>query len=356
MKKHHFLILVILLSAAVLLSGCGLFSGGGKEDIDPPQDVTYEDDINKDEDATGERNEDGNDQLGENTKTIQTQLYLIDKNGYVVPRTFALPFTESVAKQALEYLVQGGPITNLIPNDFRAVLPEGTEVSVDIQNGVATVDFSNEFAEYAPEDESRILESVLWTLSQFDSIKTVKLQMNGHPLSEMPVNGTPIHGDLTKNIGINSDLTGVVDITNTRPLTIYYIAQTDEESYFVPVTKRVPIKDGNLAKAVVQELVKGPDLQSPLFTALMYDVELLEDPEVKDGVVTLNFNENIFSSFDKKMISDQVLHSIVLSLTELDGIEAVSIQVRGETDIVNQEGETLSESVSRPKQLNTGSY
>ena len=350
MKTYRVKKLIFLLMVTVLLSGCGLFSGSGKEDIDPPQKVTYDDEKN----VTGEDEKKGTNVTGENT--VLTQLYLIDKNGYVVPRTFALPYTESVAKQALEYLVKGGPIDNMLPDDFRAVLPEGTEVSVDIQDGVATVDFSNEFQEYAPEDEVRILESIVWTLTQFDSVKSVKLKMNGYPLTEMPVNKTPINGDLTKKVGINIDLNGVVDITNTRPVTVYYIVQNDKEIYYVPVTKRVSIKEGDLVKAVVKELVNGPDVSTPLFTALMYDVELLDDPKIQNGVATLNFNENIFSSYDKKVISDQVLNSLVLSLTELDGIEAISIQVRGEKNIVNQEGVKLADSVSRPKEVNTGSY
>ena len=69
----------------------------------------------------------------------------------------------------MEYLVANGPVTDMLPNDFRAVLPEDTELSVNIKDGVATVDFSKEFKNYQPEDEMKILQSITWTLTQFDT-------------------------------------------------------------------------------------------------------------------------------------------------------------------------------------------
>ncbi|MCU9614053.1 GerMN domain-containing protein [Caldibacillus lycopersici] len=351
-KITYFLSILIV---SILLSGCGLFNGS-KEDIDPPKDVSYEEDLDLDVSGSqGDIEADGESADGE-TATIQTELYLIDSDGFVVPRTFSLPNTESVAKQALEYLVTGGPITDQLPNEFRAVLPADTAVDLDITDGVATVNFSNEFAQYAPEDELKIVQSVTWTLTQFDSVDRVKLQMNGNDLSEMPVNGTPLNGDLTRKIGINLDTTNVVDITNTRPVTVYYLSQTDEESYYVPVTKRIQNSEDNTVAAIVEELVKGPDLSSPLFTMLMPDVELLNEPEISDGVVTLNFNENILGSYEQKLVSKQVMDSLVLSLTEQEGIKGVAIQVNGEADIVNQDGEPVTEPVTRPKNVNTGSF
>ncbi|WAA10221.1 GerMN domain-containing protein [Fervidibacillus albus] len=342
-------ILFFFLIIPLLLSGC--FGLGEKEEMDPPKTVTYEEDLGLDENG-GQLEEGESDQAN----TVQTELYLIDKNGYVVPKTFSLPSTESVAKQALAYLVEGGPITNLLPDDFRAVLPEGTDFTIDIQDGVATIDFSNEFKEYAPEDELKIVQSVTWTITQFDTVDAVKLQINGNELTEMPVNGTPIQSMLTRKNGINFQEEPVVDVTNTRPVTVYYVAQTDSDYYYVPVTKRISNKREDTAKAIIEELIKGPDMHSELFSLLMPDVQLLEDPTINGGVVTVNFNENILGSYDQRLITKQVLETIVLSLTEQEGIESVSVQVNGDTNLVTQEGEPLTEPVSRPKIVNASSF
>nr|WP_295972795.1 GerMN domain-containing protein [uncultured Bacillus sp.] len=355
-SKYKRLLASITIVSAVILSGCSLF-GGEKEEIDPPKEVT----MTKEEPETADK---PNSKKAEDPKkeaaikdTIKTELYLVDKNGFVVPQTLELPKTESVAKQALDYLVKNGLVTEMLPNGFQAVLPADTKISVNVIDKVATVDFSNEFKNYQPEDELKILQSVTWTLTQFDSIERVKLQMNGHPLEEMPVNGTPIGDDLTRKDGINLDVSNSGDITNSRALTVYYLGG-DKEDYFVPVTKRVSNKIENDINAAVQELVKGPNITSNLLNEFSPDVELIKKPKVENGNVILNFNESIYGSFnlEEKVISKNVLQALVLSLTEQDGIESVSITVNGKAELVNEKGEKLTEPVTRPEYVNTGSF
>jgi len=340
-----------VLTSTVLLSGCGLLGSETQKKIDPPKTVAVQKEKASTETTAKEKNEVA-------TNTVKTELYLIDKNGYVVPQTLALPKTKSVAKQALEYLVANGPVTDLLPNDFRAVLPEDTELSVNINkdDGVATVDFSKEFKNYQPEDEMKIVQSVTWTLTQFDGVKSVKLKMNGHELTEMPVNGTPISENLSRATGINYDTDDVVDITNTKPVTVYYIGGEEGSYYYVPVTRRISNNEKDNYAAVVNELIKGPSGKSPLVSEFMSDVKLLEAPKFQKGTVTLNFNENVYGSFEEKEISQTLLDSLVLSLTEQHGVEKVAVLVNGKAEIKNDKGQKLSEPVTRPEKVNTGSY
>ena len=344
-----------ILISSVLVSGCGLFDLPKKEEIDPPQDVTY-----LQEEAEGEEGvskEETNN--AEEASKIQTELYLMDANGYIVPQTIPLPNTESVAKQALEYLVTNGPVTEMLPNGFKAVLPTDTAVkSVDIKDGVATVDFSKEFKEYKAEDETKILESVTWTLTQFDKVDKVKLQIEGKALKEMPVGKTDIEKGISRLMGINNDQTNSTDIMNTRPVTVYYMSGETDHYYYVPVTKRISNQEENQVEAVVSSLIDGPGYSSPLVTEFRPDAALLEQPKVKDGVVTLNFNESIYSSFDgeEKIVSAHLLNELVLSLTEQKNVEKVAIQVNGESELLKEDDQKLSEPVTRPENVNTGKY
>ncbi len=344
-----------MLSSTVLLSGCGLFGGETQKKIDPPKTVTVGEEKASKETTSKEKTVKDK---GEVANSVQTELYLIDKDGYVVPQTLALPKTSSVAKQALEYLVTNGPVTNMLPNDFRAVLPEGTEPSVNIdkESGVATVDFSKEFKDYKPEDEMKILQSVTWTLTQFDNVKSVKLKMNGHELTEMPVSGTPISENLSRATGINYDTSDVVDITNTKPVTVYYIGGEEGSYYYVPVTRRISSNEKDNYAAVVKELIKGPSGKSSLVSEFMSDVKLLEAPKYADGTVTLNFNKNIYGSFEEKEISQSLLDTLVLSLTEQQGVQKIAVQVDGKAEIKNDKGKKLTEPVTRPEKVNTGSF
>ncbi|WP_141431961.1 GerMN domain-containing protein [Bacillus sp. 03113] len=343
-----------ILSLVLILSGCGLLGGGKKQEIDPPKEETYSD---GDQTTTAEQAETKKDKASEEqVSSIPTELYLLDKNGYIVPQTLNLPKTNSVAKQALEYLVQNGPITEMLPNGFKAVLPVDTKLSVSIKDKTATVDFSKEFSNYKPEEEMKILQAVTWTLTQFDSVEKVKLQMNGHELTKMPVNGTPIEGTLSRKNGINIDTADVVDITNTKAITVYYIGGEEGSNYYVPITKRVSSEENNNIKATVAELVSGPVHSSHLLTEFLPDVKLLDDPKIDNGVVTLNFNEAIYGGLKENMISKQLLDSLVLSLTEQSGIKEVAVKVNGKSELVNEKGDKLSEPVTRPENVNTGSF
>lgn len=337
-----------VLTASMVLTGCGLF-GKDKESVDPPGEVTH---MQEGEDA-----ETTSETAKETADMEMRDLYLVDKNGYVVAQSIPLPKTESVAKQVLSYLVTDGPISEVIPNGFRTVIPAGTEVDVDIKDGVAVVDFSEEFSDYDEADEQNILQSITWTLTQFDSVDSVELKVNGYALNEMPVGETPISEEgLTRADGINTDVSNVADITNTRPVTVYYLAQAEDDPYYVPVTKRISNTEKDDVAAVINQLVDGPGLQSALSTALFNGVKLLEEPTVEDGNVVLDFNESILEDSDSNIISDATLSSIVLSLTEQADIESVSIKVNGKDEIVNEDGEALTAPVNRPEKVNVGSF
>ncbi|ANB60822.1 GerMN domain-containing protein [Anoxybacteroides amylolyticum] len=341
-----------IIISAILLSGCGLFKKEQAiKEVDPPQDVSYLKEGQQVTNPTAGKEEKA-------TETVKRELYFIDKNGFVVPQTLELPKTDAVAKQALEYLVQGGPVTDMLPNGFRAVLPVDTRVlGVKIEkDGTIIADFSPEFAKYKPEDERKILEAITWTLTQFDNVKKVKIRINGHDQSVMPVNGTPIQDGMSRADGINIDTSGVVDITNTHPVVVYFVAQQGEKTYYVPVTRRIPNKETDDITATVNELVKGPTYGSGLVSDFQPDVQLVTKPSYENGKVTLNFNDAIYGSNKKHVISDHVLNALVLSLTEQKGVESVAIMVNGKANLVREDGKALSAPVTRPENVNTGSF
>lgn len=353
----------LLFSSVLLLTGCGLLGGEGKNnEIDPPQDITYLEDGESLESNTANESIDQEAEAGQEQADVETmmrELYLFDKNGLVVSQTLELPKVEGVAKQALEYLVQNGPVQEILPNGFQAVLPPDTQVlGVNIEGNTIVADFSNEFINYSPENEMKILQAITWTLTQFDNIEIVKIRINGHDQTVMPVNSTPIGNGVSRADGINLDTTEVVDITSTHSVTVYYLAENDGSTYYVPVTQRVDNSVNNDFVAVVNALVNGPSYSSALLSEFNTDAKLITEPKYENGKLTLNFNEAILGSFDenKNIISKHVVDTLVLSLTEQKGVDSVSILVNGEANLINEEGNPISETVTRPETVNTGSF
>jgi germination protein M len=348
-------LLFLFLSLMLTISGCGFLGEKTSEKIDPPvnEENYVEEGESLDGDSTGEATgeEDNTDQAANTTQRV---IYLIDKNGYVVPQTFNLPVVSGVANQALEYMVKDGPITNMLPDDMQAVLPAGTVINgVDIKEGTAVVDFSEEFKEYTAESEQKILQAITFTLTQFDTVNNVKLRVAGKDLATMPVNGTPIGDGVSRANGINLDEGSVVDIQNSETVTLYFLANHgDNNYYYVPVTRRISETDDLISKTI-EELVKGPAYDSNLVSDFSGDVELLSKPVIKDDVVTLNFNKNLLGDIGGLAISNEVLNAIVLSITENREIKQVAIQVDGKSEFLNAEGEEFTAPVTRPESVNT---
>lgn len=84
-----------------------------------------------------------------------------------------------LAKTTMDELLNGPVSTSLA-----SYIPEGTEVqSINIQdNGLCTVDFSEELqnAELNSTEEKYVIESIVNTLCQFDSVNSVQIRINGN--------------------------------------------------------------------------------------------------------------------------------------------------------------------------------
>ncbi|GAE30170.1 GerMN domain-containing protein [Alkalihalobacillus hemicellulosilyticus] len=359
MRKRFFLgmcsILLILVMAA-----CSFGANDVVDEMDtPPTDYSELDQEGQEESEPemGEGDEEsGNENENENeaAEQVQRKLYLIDANGMVVPQTMDLPKTESVLRQSLEYLVDGGPITEMLPSGFSAVIPAGTEVDVHLAEGVAIADFSNEFKEYNPDMEQQILQAITWTLTEFDNVDKVQIKVNGYLQETMPVGSTPIGDGVSRENGINIETGGLADMVNSKGVTLYFLAQNGDNTYYVPVTRRVKVEEDSI-EAAVSQLIKGPSIETPLLTDFRQGVELIEEPQYQNGVVTLNFNEGILSQLQSTAVSATVLDMLALTLTEQEGIEKVAIEVEGDAEVLNESGQWIEE-VVRPEQYNIGAY
>ncbi|UFT97965.1 GerMN domain-containing protein [Radiobacillus kanasensis] len=349
----------------ILLSGCGLFKGEQSlEEMDkPPEEATYTNDL---KDAASETSEEGKIKESADaekgaeatTDTVERQLYLLDSNGMVVPQTVSIPKAESkaVASQVLEYLVKNGPVTELLPNGFQAVLPAGTQIlGLDMkENGTLVVDVSDEFKNYEAESEEEILQAMTYTLTQFENVKKVQLWINGYEQEVMPVNGTPISKGVSRANGINIREGHSVDLMNSEAVTLYYPTQHDGNFYHVPITQHVEVEKDNVYQSIVETLVNGPTLGSNLLNVFNDGTSLTAEPTYKDGVLTLNFNENVLNSVEQASISDKVMETLVLTLTDQPGVEAVDVKVENVEQVFNESGEAYSEPVTRNTFVPTG--
>lgn len=343
--KHSkmFRLAAILGIAAMLSSGCSLFKSKetGASIDPPPSDAETMSDMGKDGTAT-EKN------------GMQVTLYFKDPKGLVAPVSMVVPKTVSIAKKSLEYMVEGGPGAGLLPNGFQALLPKGTTVkglNILEDKKLAIVDFSKEFQNYNAQDERKILEAVTWTLTGFPSVEKVSIWVEGRAIKEMPVHNTPVDSELTRGIGINLEFSGNLNVGQTVPVTLFFMNQTaDNYTYYVPVTRMVQ-RTADIAKAAVEQLIKGPDTGKGLASVMAPETGVLQVKVSDDhSLVTVNFNDKLLGS-DKK-IPVSAAQAVILTLTQTTGASKVQLMVNGDAKAVSTDNQSYSKPVAAPVHIN----
>ncbi|TBL81688.1 GerMN domain-containing protein [Paenibacillus thalictri] len=284
---------------------------------------------------------------------MQVTIYAKDDKGFVAPVTIDLPKTESVAKKALEYMVDGGPGGKSLPAGFTELIPQGTEIkAINIMKDkkLAIVDFSKRFTDYNLQDERKILEAITWTMTGFPSVEKVQLWVEGKALKEMPVNGTPLDEPLGRTMGINIEKPESVEYGQSTPVTLYFLSQgKNNYQYYVPVTRLVKRTD-NIAQAVVDQLIAGPDAKKGLAAVFASGAEVLQLKQA-DDLITVNFSDKLLGP-DKKAPAEG-LKAVVLSLTENAGLQTkVQVMVNGDMKVSTTDNQSYAKPVSRPSNLN----
>jgi germination protein M len=341
-RKRWFSMIILAVMAVLVLNGCSVWGGGtGTGEIDPPPKNSGLQDANGDDEPA---------MADYSGPTMEITGYYADANGLVAPISMRVPYEEGTARATLAYMVDGGPGAAMLPDGFRALIPQGTQVQLDIkEDGTAVVDFSNEFASYNAQDERKILEAVTWALTEFEQIDRVSLRLNGHPLSEMPVNGTPVGAVLTRGaIGINLERAKGVDYGQSTPVTLYFQSTTDDGyAYFVPVTRLIARTD-NPALAAMHELIKGP-MNGSLSGVIASSAEVL-DLQKEDDLIRVDLNEAVLT--EELRTPQESIQSVVLSLTETTGLEKVQIMVNGSAEVWSTDEQLYDMPVTQPAHLN----
>lgn len=329
----------------LLTAGCGLFSKESNGAIDPPRVETSD---SVDGTNTGQAV-----LPGQGNETHMT-VYLEDRNGYLAPVSLqtTLGTNEAAGQKALEIMVDGGTYASQLPEDFRAVIPQGTQVKsfkIDKDKKVAVVNFSAPFIDYNATDERTIVESITWTLTAMPDIKGVEIWYEGERLQEMPVDGFPLDEPLTREVGINLEAAEGVNYANSTPVTLYFSSQTsNEEQYYVPVTRLIARPDST-AKAALEELIAGP-LNTKQLTGVITNDVVVKDIVLEEDMVTVDLEDKAYET--GQPAPAEMLEAVILSITENTKATKVQIRLNGETNVTDENNTSYSEPVGRPNYVN----
>ncbi|MBA4496273.1 GerMN domain-containing protein [Paenactinomyces guangxiensis] len=351
MRRYTIRAAAVLLLIPLVLTGC-LFGPEQKSSgqIDPPPANVQK---NSAQPVQASETAEAKESKKEQKKTSGLELYFLTETGYIVPYALELPSVKGIAKEAMKFMVKGGPGESMLPKGFSPILPKGTKIKgLDIQDKTATVDFSKEFLNYDLKQEDKILSALTWTLTGFPNVKEVNIWVDGRPLAVMPKGKAPAQG-LTRSRGINLEISPGVEMGQSMPVTLYFLGQTADNSvYYVPVTRMVK-RNENVAHEALKELIKGPMQNSNLSGALDTATEV-NRVQIKGDVITADFDEQLLQFNDQRSASKDALNCIVFSLTENSPAKKVKITVNGKQNVseAGEKTKPFDKPVTRPQIVN----
>lgn len=257
-------------------------------------------------------------------------IYLLDSRN-MVARTKVAIGEEEVEKKArdlLNVLIQNGEGESKVPNGFRAIIPSDTKVlSIHYEENMIKVDFSKDLLNVKRENEEKIIEAIVYTLTSIDQVDRVILYVEGDILSKLPQTGLNLPSTLDRSYGINKEY-NLSSYKDVNQVTVYYVSKFDDETYYVPVTKYLN-DDRDKIKIIIDELASSNLYTTNLMSYLNSNTKLLATEQEVDSLY-LTFNPYIFSDFNEKNILEEVIYTISLSVGDNYDVQEVVFEVENE--------------------------
>ena len=264
-------------------------------------------------------------------------IYLLDNNNYLSRTKISVTNKDELTKATdlIELLTINGKKKDIIPNGFKSLLPEKTKVlDIKLNKGILSINFSKEFYNIKEEYEEKLIESLIYTLTNINGIDKIEIFIENKKLTNLPNSKIKLPEYLDKKYGINKkyELTSLSDIDS---YIVYYVFNYNDEVYYTPVTKYINNKKQDKVKIIIDELTTSLIHESNLMSYLDSNVKLI-NYEINDNIIRLNFNDLILSDITNSTILEEVIYTIGLSLYDEFNIEKVIFEVN------NQEISTFS--------------
>ncbi len=263
------------------------------------------------------------------TSNNDDYVYLIDNNNYVALTSMYIKNTNALelAKEIISILTINSKEKTYIPDGFKQIIPKNTKINdISLKDELLKIDFSKEILNVTKEKSRKMIESLVYSLTNIEGINKIMIFVDGEKLIKIPNTNEILPNTLDRNIGINRlfELESFKNITET---TIYFIGEYNESTYYIPVTLYNNDKKEKI-EIIINEL-KTSINNNNLFSYLRSNVELL-DYEIKENNLNLSFNEFLYDNFNKDKVLEEVKYSIYLSAKDNYDIKNVIFIVNNE--------------------------
>lgn len=257
------------------------------------------------------------------------EVYALHDSGYMV-KTYVEKGEETDQVQAVFDLLTIK--SNQLPLKTTSLISPMTVLNdYTLNDETLTLDLSKEFLNYDASQEQQVVESLVWSFTSLEGVDRVKFEIDGQPVSNL--NGTlAVERGLTRQMGINLEM-DTNNLDNTQLVTLYFMTDDTQNGLLVPVTRLIPSSVDPVNYAI-DSLIQG-SVGGEYISVFDNQTTLMTEPVIENGVITLNFSSDLYYDNNQTVVSSLMHEQLVMTLTEFDGIEAVSVLIDGNSKIVD---------------------
>lgn len=253
------------------------------------------------------------------------EVYLLDNNNYLTRVKIPTHYEgKKLVEELLNILICNDISKDKIPNNFKCVINKNTVINkINIKNNTIKIDFNNSLLETNKNQEEKVIESIVYTLTSINNINNIIIYIDGKLLTKLPKNNINIPTSLSRNFGINKkyNLTSTNNISKTN---VYYVNKQLDKTYYTPITL---VNNDNREKIeIIIDELSNKIIDSKLNSYLNNNTKVINN-NIKDNTMYVNFNENILNGFDNNSILEEVIYTITLSINDNYNIENIFFDV-----------------------------
>lgn len=262
-------------------------------------------------------------------------IYVLDKASLVsrIPIKVNASETLEKAKEILNILTIKSKESEYLPTDFYGVIPVGTTIlDLSLDKGILKVDFSKEVLNTTKDLERKMVEAIVYSLTELNEVENVLIFVEGEQLLELPFSKEKLPPILNKDFGINK-VYDIDSIKNTTKTTIYYGSKQNDTFYYVPVTY-VENNSQEKVEVIIEKLKTSPLYESNLVSFLHANAEMT-NYEILEQEIKLSFNNYLLDDLTSGNVLEEVKYTIFLSIRDTYNINKVEFNVENDSKNVN---------------------
>lgn len=274
----------------------------------------------------------------------QLKLYFADSEGkFIAPEYHSLTISKetSIERVVMEELLRGP-----YDKELRNAIPEGTElISLNVKDGVCTVNLSEEFYNNRPEtarEERLAIYSVVNSLTSLGTVNSVLILIDGQTCDRY------VYRSLAEPLSRNEAAVGPVH-SGLGDEEIDLVYSVDDSNFIaVPV---VIARDEVISKeqTAVESLMTME--HEPCFEDVFTPEDAVISAETKNGLCRVILNREFFASRTEQGEAEKPMWLIAATLQRIEGVD--SVQIICEDSNVLFAGElSLKDEIQLPDNIN----